>query len=1630
MGVRNAKKRGPNHFASPERLNAVDESASNEKSSAVSSSTSEKAAKMKKRYKFTPIDKIKDRADKKESPPGLLRSIPVSQIRKSKVDDNSAPPREAVSIRHTKTSDKISTSGRKFEENTGRSEEVVWQYSPKKNPRSEGSDVDLGYRSLSEDSVLEQVVKESSTPIVPNKYRSVLNLPHMNNEQDHNGEPASLASRNPSLRQNSLPKSFDEQSPSRPSTRDIDEIIHDLEGQHELKPPFPAEDIPSSPISSYTQKLRARKDPCRSPTSPTRNAKKFQNQLLVDQHKSATTLRTLSLAENLRARRNNPKLRSFDPKQFQNQSSQDQHKDTPSLPSFEVTRVKIKNGEQSQAAPRSSPVATGLDSPKNDVYDVNKATNEMNNDNNDSENDNDNDGDNDKDNDNSIIQNDDDESYDEEDDDDGSLIKILTQKFGDSENHKIPEAASKNIQSVESKSDGTFSDDSGDDSLINLLHATAQNPKDLPPECSQREPEIDAIEQTFSQNVHVKDNELKWNEIIKDYVERAQFAVQRNDMERMVIVEIKDHFIKQNVRQKVLVCVDKESKSCNLVVRQPWVDLPFEQGDVVHTIPGQNCANKRLFSNDKEPYTGKINDNLLILNPDILLAATTIGRAVECQRKAIICTQFNGPGEPSLPALTGSIVHELLQACLQYKLVNDNLSDKFVSSKLYDLLEYHSADVTLCGTTKHQLSRQIEEDHLSNIKDFTRKYVRSHGPHGTPKSGTQITRNKVPFGISNIIDIEENIWSPMYGLKGFIDATVEAQFPNNSRFITPLELKTGKTKSISHEVQGSIYTLLLNDRYEVPVNFFLLFYTKSNDFDKQNTLLASIKHLLTLRNQVSTFLKHELKEINNSKWNGTILPPILRSSECDNCYSKTECMVLNKLCENGNAADSGLKDGEYEALTAHLSGNPLSYKEFYLKYEDLIVKEESSLNGINRKVFLVDSRTRESISGKCLSSLRIENIEEHKFTKNIEYTFSRKSGERDLPPMSKSQISKDEIVIISDEIGHFSLCTGRVTNISKASITVMTSRRLENNNIHAPGFEKSNNQTLRTVLMPAAHSGYSQNAGLSYRIDRNEVQRGMAMARFNLLNLFLPPIPEGTMTIDENGVGTEVKASLGGDIKTRELLVDGRAPTFRPLSRPPPTACDDCLKSKFNMDQQTAFDKVMRAEDFALILGMPGTGKTTLIVEIVKCLVECGKSILLTSYTHSAIDNILIKLKQCGIDIMRLGAKHRVHRETREFVVDVSGAETLNELLKITESAPVVATTCLNIYDTLLTVRRRDFDYVIVDEASQLSLPMCLGPLKFAPKFVLVGDHYQLPPLVKNEAARAGGLDESLFKILCEKYPYSVAELTHQYRMCQDVMALSNYLIYNGKLKCGNEMVRDQELSTPNSADLIKLQNQNASKPWLADVIDSKRKVVFLNHDLCACCQETGDRDNITNVGEAEVVWQCVAALVKSGVKRNDIGVMTLYRAQLRLLRAMFSAEEDAELETLTADQFQGRDKKCIIISMVRSNDGANGGNLLRELRRVNVAMTRAKAKLLIVGSKSTVGSVETISGFVDFLETRGWIYTLPSDCLECYNLVRNTQVGPMSPRVSGEPKPAGGITGDSKFARNKPVLRDILNGM
>ena len=827
---------------------------------------------------------------------------------------------------------------------------------------------------------------------------------------------------------------------------------------------------------------------------------------------------------------------------------------------------------------------------------------------------------------------------------------------------------------------------------------------------------------------------------------------------------------------------------------------------------------------------------------------------------------------------------------------------------------------------------------------------------------------KLNIAINKLLEIEEHVWSPMYGLKGNIDATVQVMVKDQKQRQTltaPLEVKSGKNVTTTHTAQTALYNLLLSDRYDINITSGFLYYMQTSQTLRIPTIRRELRHMIMMRNQLAVYIRE-----------GSVqLPPMVkRQNLCGRCYAQTSCFIYHKLADDGTAETSGMGE-KFDEIVQHLT--PI-HRDFFVKWEKLLTMEEKETQKFKRELWTMTSSARERL-GRCFGDVVIDQVLEQAESSKInrfKYTFVKRAP---APGFSfvESQLTVGEPIVVSDEQGHFALGLGFVTTIRKEQITVAVDRRLDNSRTRQPGFDEVNNQVFTGLMEVGVHQRTSSSSTgasppIRYRIDKDEFSNGMATVRNNLIQVMAD--------------------GVSGSQAIRRLVVDLEPPSFKAT----PTQYNIAGYNTLNIDQKHAIEKVMSAENYALVLGMPGTGKTTTISHIIRALTAQGKSVLLTSYTHSAVDNILLKLKTDNINILRLGAQAKVHPEVQQFVTLAAEPKTsFEEIREAWHDTPVVATTCLSIKHQIFN--ERTFDYCIVDEASQITLPVCLGPILMARKFVLVGDHNQLPPLVQNEEARDGGLDVSLFKLLSETHPDSVVNLEHQYRMCEDIMTLSNTLIYEGRLRCGTEELRTRSLNVPNigalrqrhydSTTLSKSQPPHSictggNNCWLRRMLAPEARVRFLNTDtLSPRPWEEAKGNRIVNPAETRIVTQIVESLITAGVPASEIGVMTHYRSQLSHLK---HALRYTGVEMHTADRFQGRDKEVVVLSLVRCNEAGNIGDLLKDWRRINVAFTRAKTKLLVVGSQRTLGAnpEEMVGRFVDLMRKRRWVEDLPADAL------------------------------------------------
>uniref|UniRef100_A0A8C3Y032 DNA replication ATP-dependent helicase/nuclease n=1 Tax=Catharus ustulatus TaxID=91951 RepID=A0A8C3Y032_CATUS len=937
----------------------------------------------------------------------------------------------------------------------------------------------------------------------------------------------------------------------------------------------------------------------------------------------------------------------------------------------------------------------------------------------------------------------------------------------------------------------------------------------------------------------------------------------------------------------------EETELC--ILRNGWESVPVVPGDIVH-LEGE-CSSGTWVINAQCGY--------LVLYPDLLLSGTTISNSIRCMRRAVLSERFRGSESGSRQMLVGTILHDIFQQSVTNILTQEKvqeLANKIVYGQKY-LKEMYQLNLK-----QAQIMQEVEE-YLPSFFKWAEDFM--HNPANQNKMQLKLSNGGKTEDVSSnieivdILDIEENIWSPRFGLKGKIDVTarvkIHCQSGVQSR-IMPLELKSGKeSNSIEHRSQVILYTLLNLERRVDPEAGFLL-YLKTGTMYPVSGARMDRRELMKLRNHLAFYLTHSTCKSDVGKQNSQLsaLPPVIDDSQaCKYCSQMNNCFLYSRAVEQ-NMASVAFPPAMVPVIdreTQHLKPSHLEY--FSLWYLMLTLELQSGEHKKGYKnIWMIPSLEREK-AGDCVGNMiRVDEVDEISEGQYLHF-FQRRNGA--VP--GTNLLVGDRVVVSGEEKGLLGLATGYVREVSATKVSCLLGRNLS----HLPE---------NTV----------------FRLDHDEGDVGTGVPFENLSKLMRDsPVSE----------------------RLRNLIIDFQKPHFiQHLSTVlPPQAKEtvaNILKG-LNKPQKQAMKQVLLSKDYTLIVGMPGTGKTTTICALVRILSACGFSVLLTSFTHTAVDNVLLKLAKFKVGFLRLGRAQKVHPDiqkyTEEEICRSRSIKSVTDLEELYNSQPVVATSCMGVNHPILV--RKQFDFCIVDEASQISQLICLGPLFCSKRFVLVGDHQQLPPLVLNAEARDLGMSESLFKRL-EQNQNAVVQLTVQYRMNSKIMSLSNMLVYEGKLECGSEKVSNATVNLPNLKKL-KLDLGDPSKTWLKEVLDPDTPVCFLNTEKVPA-PEHAEKGGISNVTEAKIVLFLTSLFIKAGCKPSDIGIISPYRHQLKTITDLMAKWKENRVEVNTVDKYQGRDKSIIIVSFVRNSMDENLGTLLKDWRRLNVAITRAKHKLVMVG--------------------------------------------------------------------------------
>ncbi|KDO22931.1 hypothetical protein SPRG_22285 [Saprolegnia parasitica CBS 223.65] len=885
----------------------------------------------------------------------------------------------------------------------------------------------------------------------------------------------------------------------------------------------------------------------------------------------------------------------------------------------------------------------------------------------------------------------------------------------------------------------------------------------------------------------------------------------------------------------------------------------------------------------------------------------------------------------SAKALVGTMKHDLFERALQ----SGYHSIPYLIEQSQSIIQDSLLKCLESGITETQAAEEIKSSFQSMHAWLQKLHT------------TGIVVGNANLRLEAVLATEEPLWSIKYGLKGAVDATIRVLQNGGRKAIVPLELKTGKKAYALAEHHGQVllYSLLLEERYQECSEGLLLYLLENESLVvARDTPIA--RALLQARNQHAAHM---------AKYQGeSVYPPMLRQPrDCGFCFSAAECMLHHASEEMGTAATSGAVD-VFAKHTTHLLPDERAYFATWNRLVDLEFR--SSQTAVQQ--LWLDSNDVRAANGTCLLHLSLGSVTPKTLTL------------RSPAPLSSTDLKfhVDDRVILSCESDAALL----LQDVSQKKTMQYCLLALFDQDIEIALFAPISRAVLQGDSVVGQHP--------RWRIDKDALPWGLSQAKRNLAQLFVGPSPHGIVA----GVHPtrfrrppiDPETDRCGDADRRKLICCLEAPRFLAPTTTlamlqahaiahPHSPRYEALYADFlrmNPDQQRAIEKVLHAKDYALILGMPGTGKTSAITMCVRLLLHLGFSVLVTSYTHSAVDTLLLKLLEFQVPMLRVGSKDQVHARLQPHLLSTvcQPLRTTAAIEKVMVAATLVGCTCLGTNHVLFTKRR--FDYCIVDEASQITQPVLLGALRCADTFCLVGDHYQLPPLVTALKAKLGGLDVSLFKRLGEAHPSASVQLGYQYRMHPHIMLLCNDLIYNHQLKCGARTDIAPWVLSP-----------RALPPWLTHVLSPSVSVVFLDTDalgLHECRQSKG----IINPVEASAVLQVVRALQQAGA--TDIGVLSPFRSQVHYLQ---THHRGPAVEISTIDKYQGRDKDAIIVSFVRSNATPTVGELLLDWRRINVALTRAKKKLVLVGSPSTLAGSPVLRSLLALVQKQKWVLPLPA---------------------------------------------------
>eukprot|EP00834_Sanchytrium_tribonematis_P000162 NODE_4_length_77007_cov_1.156642.p2 type:complete len:947 gc:universal NODE_4_length_77007_cov_1.156642:45835-48675(+) len=904
--------------------------------------------------------------------------------------------------------------------------------------------------------------------------------------------------------------------------------------------------------------------------------------------------------------------------------------------------------------------------------------------------------------------------------------------------------------------------------------------------------------------------------------------------------------VKIQASETILICSENQI----IFLTHQWKNCKFKPGQQLNVI------GKGYYNNDKTEFHINNEQGLIIVEPQILINVTDITSSLFCTRQGILNNLFLkngllpfGKKDYSIKMIEGTVIHKILQECLQKKDFSLNLVAEILDRAIVELIPtFYQMKVEESTFRQKILNIFYTSDQLKLITNGTDIINRAVAlipdrENSTVNLSNERSHLSAPtliqtLVVDEVIDIEQDMSSIIFGMRAKADVVGHVRIHQSSdeygdltspSIVAPVEIKTGKCRQ-SDCAQLSLYLLLMSEKYCSEIDNGCLLYIDEKillvplKVDELRSLLIQ-RHLIVEALEMGTY-NH-----------------ILGQESCIKCSMNIACASIYTSVENKPISSFGV-----EEFKSKFPLNSVLLKVFnqFIDAFNLIncddYKQRNCIANVDEK--LLDS------GKKCIITLVEPYLDDRVKTVNI-YINRLLRGHGYVQ-------SYDPFIV--------DIVSGDFTNDIDSNVEI----------------EKCTNHYFDLKLY------------------RTYVLNFLTHGKPELKNILF-------------GKSTHPKYLKKYSYSSKEL----------------------------NLEQNEAVGRILNCQDCTLVEGFPGTGKSKVICESIKAI---KTNILLVCLTNNALDNILLRLLDSSTPFFRVYAKaESVHPKIVDYMTKITkDVKTTHDYAELIKGIHVFATTSHKISSPFL--EHTEFDLCIIDEATQISFPLILGPLSMCKRFVLVGDSHQLPPILQLR-----GFQPSVFEHLRVKFPDNATRLTTQYRMNPQIMDFANALVYNSLLKLGKKIEKLQ----------LYMQND----------------ILFYNTDSHHF-KENQVGDAVHNHGSA-LACVNICRLLSINLESHQYSIISPYRGQIEYLKTQIS---DVELATI--DRWQGREKQVIIFDTVKTKD-SNIGKLLLEWRRINVAFTRARVKLIIIGSVELL-SGENSNAFwkdcIKYLTNFGFIEPLPSN--------------------------------------------------